>query len=153
MISPFLLLLAMASVPDNQPLLPPPPKPEPDPEPEPGSKIRLSDASGREVILDGVEWQIGVDHAAGAPERPHVMHLAQMQALRDESRRILLRAGNSVGKTCVGHSFDEPPDEHYMQAVRQRSRGLTPWAPLRRVADPEKKRARKAQKKARRAGR
>lgn len=61
--------------------------------------------------------------------------------------------GNSMGKTCAGHSFDEPPDEHYMQAVRQRSRGLTPWAPLRRVADPEKKRARKAQKKARRAGR
>jgi len=60
--------------------------------------------------------------------------------------------GNSMGKTCAGYSFDEPPDEHYMQAVRQRFRGLTPWAPSRRVADPEKKRARKAQKKARRAG-
>lgn len=115
MISPFLLLLAVASAPDNQPL--PPPKPEP--EPEPGSRVRLSDASGREVTLDGVEWRIGVDHADPAGDRSvfslHPNHPP---------------TGNSMGKTLAG-----------------RGRSVA------RPADPEKKRARKAQKKARRARR
>lgn len=158
------LLLTLASIPGDQP--PPPPKREPDPEPDP--------------------W-------------PRVMHPAQMEVLRDE-REWLYRMGNSVGKTYrivdpgftrqqaeraldglkvrlsdgsgqEAAAFDEPPDEHYMQALCQRLEGTAtihrrpvpnrqplwpasqPWIPPRRVADPEKKRARKAQKRARRAGR
>jgi hypothetical protein len=42
---------------------------------------------------------------------------------------------------------------HPKHQPRQRPLQFPPWAPSRRVADPGKKRARKAQKKARRAGR
>ena len=94
MLSPFLLMLAMASATDDQP--PPPPKREPDPEPGPVDRLPM--------------------------------------------------AGNSMGKTHrIVDPIDHPP--------RHRPLQFPPWAPSRRVADPEKKRARKAQKRARRAGR
>ena len=172
---PLLLLLALASIPDNQP--PPPPKREPDPEPDPwprvmhpaqmevlrderewlyrmgnsvgktyrivdpgftreqaeraveGLKARLSDASGQVVMLDGVEWQIGVDHAVSPP-----------------TSAFRVPDGVAAGGTATIHRRPVPNRQPLWPASQ-------PWIPQRRVADPEKKRARKAQKRARRAGR
>lgn len=122
------LAMMLAAISGDLPPLPPPPKPEPDPEPEPGSRVRLSDASGREVTLDGVEWEIGVDHAA-LP-----------------SKRVFSRNEPSEAKGTFTLYLNHPPRHRPLDA-------MLPLAPPRRTADPEKKRARKAQKKARRAGR
>ena len=117
------LAMMLAAIAGEAPPLPPPPKPEPDPD----SRIRLSDASGREVILDGVEWQIGVDHATSPPTT------------------AAIRVSN-VEDTATVRLRPVPNREPLFPPAR-------PWAPSRRVADPQKKRARKAQKMARRAGR
>lgn len=156
----LILAMMLAAIAGEAPPLPPPPKRKPDPEPDPVDrffmagnsmgktyrivvpgftrehgeqaaeelKARLSDAYGQEVILDGVEWKIGVDHAAETPP------------LR--GRRVF--DGGAIEGTFT-LSIDHPP--------RHRPLEFPPWAPPRRVADPEKKRARKAQKRARRAGR
>ena len=149
MISPFLLLLTMASIPGDQPP-PPPPKREPDPEPDPVDRLyRMGNRVGKSYRI--------VDPGF----------------TREQAQRALdgLKVRLSDGSGQEAAAFDEPPDEHYMQALCQRLEGTAtihrrpvpkrepswpasqPWIPPRRVADPEKKRARKAQKRARRAGR
>ena len=129
--NPLFLLLAAASTFDDPP--PPPPKREPEPDDPP---LKLLPPKMQSWL------DCGPDPLVVPPPEPFVGLRAMVAA---------------EGTAVFSGSFDEPPDAQYMQALHRHMRGgqsqLPPCIPSRRVADPEKKRARKAQKKARRAGR